>query len=104
MKISKYLSIISLVIAVIIILLKINFDITFYVVISGVLEDGDVSPAIVAGFIKVIIPCLLPSFIALILSIIGFRRRNGYRKAALWISISSFVYLLIPVGFLLAFI
>ena len=69
MKIGKYLSLISILIASIFIIKKAFFDLETYRIISAELEsgNGDMQPTLVAGGIKVAILYLIPISISLIL-------------------------------------
>ncbi len=99
MKIGKYWSIISIIIAVVLIAAKVQFDLSVYGIIKEAIEKyGDVNPSIVAGGMKLVIVCI----VSLTFSIIGMRKQNDYRKLGLGLNIFTIIYLLIPVGFLLA--
>ena len=86
------------------ILLKLQFDFSTYQTMTEVMptSDGDISPSIIAGGIKVMILYSIPVLTSLILSIVGFRNKNNYRKIALSLNILTIVYLVIPTGILLA--
>jgi heme/copper-type cytochrome/quinol oxidase subunit 2 len=103
MKIGKYLSVISIIIALIVALFKLQFDIHSYETISEALSnaDGDINPTVVAGGIKVLILYFIPVIISLILSFIGYKRKNKHYKLALGINVISILYLIIPVGIIL---
>jgi len=106
MKFGKYLSVISIIIAFVIVLFKLQFDILSYKTINEALSNakGDINPTVVAGGIKVLIIYIIPNLISLILSIIGYRRKNNYWRLALWINILTIVYLIIPIGIILGLI
>ena len=102
MKIGKYLSTISILIAIVFVVLKIQFDISTFETMKEIMSKGDSSPRLVAGGIKIVIIYGIPVLISLILSIIGMKRKNKYRKAALTINILTIIYLIIPLGLIIA--
>ena len=104
MKVEKYLSSTSIVIASVFVLVKLQLDFVTYHTMRKVIVslDGDFSPSIAAGEIKTVALYLIPVLISLILSIIGYKKRNSYRKVALGLNLLTLLYLIIPVGFLLA--
>ncbi len=69
---------------------------------------GDVSPSVVSGsfidLIIVVLVLLLGLLMPLVLSVQGYRKMNKYRKSALGLNIFTLLYLLVPLGALLAFI
>jgi len=102
MKIGKYLSVISIFTAIVFVILKLQFDILSYETMKEVISNGDSSPKLVAGGIKIVLLYIIPVLISLILSIIGMKRKNNYRKAALILNIVTIIYLIIPVGLILS--
>lgn len=104
MRIGKYLSIISIVIALVLIVLKSLTDLSFYNGLIKVFPDdqSDFSPSLVVIGIRHIILFSIPILISLVLSIVGLKKKNKYRKPALIINIFTIVYLIIPIGAILA--
>lgn len=102
MNIGEYLSVISIIVAVIFIILKVQFDLFTYKTMKEVMADGDVSPSLVAEEIRVVFLYLVPVLISLVLSIIGTKKKNSYRKLGLTLNILAILYLIVPVGILIA--
>ncbi len=104
MKIGKYLSLISILIAIFFVIKKILFDLETYKIITAELESeiGDAQPTLVSGGIKVALLCLIPMLLSLILSIIGMKRKNKFGKIGLTLNIITIVYLLIPLGLIIS--
>lgn len=98
MKISNYLSLISLALAIVLIILKLQSDIRTYLAVSDLLAESDISPQIVANGIRNILFYLTPVLLSLVLSIMGMVRRNNYRTIALALNILTVIYHIIPVG------
>ena len=105
-KLGKHLSMLSIIIAVILVLLKIQSDLSFYNSLIEVFPDGqgDLSPSLVVIGMEYLFIFLLPILVSLTLAIIGMKRKNKHRKLALLINILTIVYLIIPVGVILAVI
>ncbi|GAA0188844.1 hypothetical protein GCM10009122_48200 [Fulvivirga kasyanovii] len=101
MRTGKHLSLISIVFSIIVVFVKLHWDISTYYAIQEALAStaGDISPAIFAGGFKVLIFLAL-ALISLVLSIIGMKKKNYCRKLALSINIFAVIYLIIPVGLL----
>ncbi|MGB0885817.1 MAG: hypothetical protein ACPGR5_05275, partial [Chitinophagales bacterium] len=55
--------------------------------------NGDISPTVGAGGLKILILLFIPMFISLVISIIGFKKKNIYKKASLILNIITMVYL-----------
>ncbi len=91
----KYFSIISIILAVILILLKLQFDIELYGA-SGGEEIGDMSPQINGDGSNLFLNYLGFLLISIILSIIGRRLGNQYAKTGIFINILALFYLIIP--------
>ncbi len=104
MKFIKYLSITSIILALVIIFIKLQFDIESYRFMKEIITDsnGDISPTVGAGGLKILILLFIPMFISLVISIIGFKKKNIYKKASLILNIITMVYLIIPAGILLS--
>lgn len=102
MKIGKYASSISAVIAIIIVILKVQFDLAMYNTINDIITNGDASPKLFVGGIKVMLLYGIPTLMSLILSIIGLKKKNKYRKIALVLNILTILYLIIPVGLIVS--
>ena len=99
MKIGKYWSIISIVIAVVFLVLKLRTDMSSYIATKeAMVEISNVYVKIV----PLVIEPLLVGLIPLTLSIIGMRKQNNYWQFALGLNIFTIIYLIIPVGLLLA--
>ena len=106
MKITKHLSTISLVTAGVIILCKLSWDLRVYIELNQVLSKGNVgvSPSLVVDSLWSFLLCQSIVLASLIMSIIGFKKGNRLYRPALSINILTFIYTLIPIGFLLAFL
>ncbi|WP_299680808.1 hypothetical protein [uncultured Dokdonia sp.] len=100
MKITPYLSVISIIIALIVIYFKLQLDISFYDNLKKVYpnEHGDFTPSLVVIGIRTTLVFLIPILTSLIISIKGIKKRNRYRKLALTINILAIIYLIVPVG------
>jgi hypothetical protein len=99
MKIGKHLSIISIVIALIIIILKLQIDISYYNGIVKVFPDaqGNFTRSLVFMGLGHLIIFLVPIIISLILCFKGIKKKNSYRKLGLAINILAIIYIIIPV-------
>ncbi|MBW1294977.1 hypothetical protein [Aquimarina litoralis] len=102
MKIGKYLSMISILIALVFVVLKIQFDVSTFHIMKEIMSKGDSSPKLIAGGIKIVLLYVIPVLISLLLSIIGMKRKNAYRKIALTVNILTIIYLIIPVGLIMS--
>ena len=104
MKVGKYLSIISIVIAIVIIILKLQIDISYYNGIVKVFPDaqGDFSPTLVVMGVSRLILFLAPIIISLILCVKGIKKKNRYKKLGLAINILAIIYVSIPVFAIIA--
>jgi len=103
MKINNHFSIISIVIALAIILLKLHFDISTYKMMNEMFtkNSDNISASVISGGIRILIFYLILALIAIILSIIGRIKKNRFSQLGLIISIFTIIYLLIPFGILL---
>ena len=99
----KYFSILSIIIALIIIGLKIEFDISsYYIIKDTIAQSGDMQPTLVAGGKTIILTYLIPLLISFIFSVIGFKKQNKYRRIGLILNILTVVYTIIPIGVILS--
>jgi glucan phosphoethanolaminetransferase (alkaline phosphatase superfamily) len=103
MKILKHLSLVAVSIAVISIILKIQFDIQSYQVVSEVLTEtnGDSCPTVLGGGMISTTLYLTLAILSLALSIIGYMKRNQFHKLALWLNILAILYILLPIGIII---
>ena len=83
MKIGKYLSVISIICAIVFVILKLQFDVLTFETMKELMSNGDSSPKLVAGGIRTTLLYIFPVLFSLILSIIGMKRKNSFRKLAL---------------------
>jgi len=107
MKPIKYISTISLIIASVVIILKSFIDYRTFKLITDLqtTTKGDFSPSLFAGSIKIaVIVFALPILISLILSIIGFKYKNNYRLLALGLNVFAIVYIVVPIGLMIALV
>ena len=102
MKIGKYLSVISIIIAMVFVILKLQFDLLTYQTMNELMSNGDSSPKLIAGGIRTTLLYVFPLLFSLILSIIGMKRKNSLRKLALTLNIITIIYLVIPVGLIMS--
>ncbi|HAA13851.1 MAG TPA: hypothetical protein DCE41_20035 [Cytophagales bacterium] len=100
----KHLSLTALILACLFILFKLWLDVSLYQLMQKLItqEEGDISPQVLTGTALVLLPYLVAPLVILIVSIVGYRRQNRFRKPALWLSILGLLYGLVPVGMLLA--
>lgn len=99
----KYLSIISLPIALFLTVLEVISDVEEITDFQNQSNDSFTIHVVAGAGLFIFIQMIL-GLIPLTLSIIGFYMKNRYRKLALFYNIFSFIYVLIPLGFLLSII
>jgi len=103
MKVKENLSLISIIVGVLLILCKLPSDIHSYQVITAELAKArDISPTISSGGIFAsLFRYTVIGVTPLVISILGFRRKNNYRGFALALNLFNLFYLLLPVGLML---
>lgn len=98
----KYFSIVSILIAQIIIILKIDIDFSsYYTIKDAMAQTQDLQPTFFSNQ-NIIITFLMLLVISLIFSVIGFKKQNKYRKSGLLLNILAIIYTIIPVGVMLS--
>lgn len=102
MKVTNHFSLIAIIIALFFLTMKIKIDLDFYHFIKLELSDDDAQPILFASKIKSSLLYSFPMLIALAFSIIGLKRQNKFRIFALVLNIITMIYLIIPVGVILA--
>ncbi|KXX66890.1 hypothetical protein AVL50_30640 [Flammeovirga sp. SJP92] len=64
--------------------------------------DSGISPSFVTGSFKVGLLFALPFLISLTFSVLGYMKRNKFRKWSMLLNVLTLIYLLIPFGFYLS--
>lgn len=101
MKIGKYFSLISTIIAIVCVIHKLQLDIITYNTTLEVISVSEVDFA--STFIPFVMDIyFIITLISLVLSIIGFKKKNHFRKLALGLNILAVVYMIVPVGSLMS--
>jgi len=97
MKFNRYFSILSILIALVVIGLKIEIDITTY----HAFQDADNKSAIpdIFGGLSILPMSLI--IISLLFAVLGLEKKNKFRVLALTLSIIAIFYLLVPFGLFL---